>query len=50
MPKEKQIALFILGAEKALEFLSSFNWGYYKGVRAVLQSVKPKTIQTKNYE
>jgi len=34
MTKEQQIDLFILGAEKALEFLNGFDWLDYKGKRA----------------
>lgn len=34
MTKAQQIDLFILGAEKALEFLKGFNWSDYKKERA----------------
>lgn len=33
LPKEEQVDMFILGAEKALEFLKEFDWEEYKGVR-----------------
>lgn len=33
MPQEKQIALFQLGAKKALGFLESFSWEQYKETR-----------------
>ena len=36
MTKEQQIDLFILGAEKALEFLKGFDWTDYKEKRATI--------------
>lgn len=36
MSRERQIALFTLGAEKGLEFLKQFNWQEYKDLRASL--------------
>ncbi|MDR9457656.1 MAG: patatin-like phospholipase family protein [Salegentibacter sp.] len=34
MSDERQLELFILGAQKALEFLESFDWEAYKKIRA----------------
>ena len=34
MEDEKKVALFNLGAQKALEFLQGFDWEAYKKLRA----------------
>ncbi len=33
MPKEEQVKLFELGAQKAIKFLETFNWEEYKALR-----------------
>ncbi len=36
MPEKEKIALFNLGARKAVDFLKQFNWEDYKGIRRQL--------------
>ncbi|MBS4057957.1 MAG: patatin-like phospholipase family protein [Bacteroidales bacterium] len=40
MPEEKRLALFTLGAEKAIAFLEGFNWDNYKRLRSGVQTGK----------
>ena len=40
MTREEQIALFTLGAKKALEFLETFNWEEYKEIREQMPSIE----------
>ena len=47
MSKEKQVQLFIAGAQKAIDFLENFNWPEYKELRANLGKIKKQVQETR---
>jgi hypothetical protein len=36
MPDDKKLSLFALGAQKAIEFLETFDWEGYKKIRETI--------------
>ena len=48
MSKDRQVELFLRGAQKALDFLQEFDWDAYKKIREVINKVPKSAIKPIN--